>query len=281
MMAALDLTRSQVSAAYLVGTLLASLALPRVGRALDEYGTRRTLLVVAVGLAVALGGMGLVVGAATLTLGFVGIRMLGQGVAVAHRDQRGRAMVRRVAAARDRHRHRGRLVAHRAGAAARRVGDRDGSAGASCGSCSACSSWSCSCRSRCAASSTGPHDVGQHPDGDAPDLDAAAGHVVWRRQVACRSVPSACGRSTAVRPRSHTRRGAAHSRCSGPSSGAAVATGMLTTALAFHQIDLLGEQGLTLGRGRRELPPADGGDVLDGAASSARSSTTSHRAGSC
>jgi MFS family permease len=79
MMAALDLTRSQVSAAYLVGTLVASLALPRIGRALDERGTRRTLLVVAVGLAVALGGMGLVAGIVTLTIGFVGIRMLGQG----------------------------------------------------------------------------------------------------------------------------------------------------------------------------------------------------------
>jgi hypothetical protein len=47
MMASLDLTRSQVSTAYLVGTLLASLVLPRVGRALDDHGTRRTLLVVA------------------------------------------------------------------------------------------------------------------------------------------------------------------------------------------------------------------------------------------
>ena len=74
MMAALELTRSQVSGAYLVGTLIASSVLPRVGRALDEHGTRRTLLVVAVGLAVALSGMGLVTGIVTLTIGFIGIR---------------------------------------------------------------------------------------------------------------------------------------------------------------------------------------------------------------
>ena len=41
MMGALDLTRSEVSVAYLVGTLIASFALTRIGRALDEYGTRR------------------------------------------------------------------------------------------------------------------------------------------------------------------------------------------------------------------------------------------------
>ena len=79
MMAALDLTRSEVSAAYLVGTLIASTALPGVGRVLDVRGTRRTLLVVAVVLAVALTAMSAVAGLVTLALGFVGIRMFGQG----------------------------------------------------------------------------------------------------------------------------------------------------------------------------------------------------------
>lgn len=243
MMAALDLTRSQVSAAYLVGTLLASLALPRVGRALDEYGTRRTLLVVAVGLAVALGGMGLVVGAATLTLGFVGIRMLGQGslsliatnaVAPWFTRRRGFAIgiVTAVGSS---------LIALVPLLAAWGIG-RVG--------------W------RIMWVVLGvlvvvvlvpvalrgfidrPADVGQHPDGDAPDLDAAAVHV----SMASTGGPAGVPAHAAAPPRSgrdHTRAEALRTPMLWALIGGSVATGMLTTALAFHQIDLLGEQGLT------------------------------------
>lgn len=79
MMAALDLTRSQVSSAYLVGTLGGALAMPRIGRMIDERGARATMAVVGALFAVVLAAMAGVVGLVTLTLGFVGIRMFGQG----------------------------------------------------------------------------------------------------------------------------------------------------------------------------------------------------------
>ncbi len=79
MMEALDLSRSEISAAYLVGTLGGAFALPRIGRAIDEHGTRVSLGVAGAllgGMLVAMGGVREI---ATLTVGFVGIRMMGQG----------------------------------------------------------------------------------------------------------------------------------------------------------------------------------------------------------
>ncbi len=79
MMAALDLTRSQVSGAYLVGTLGGAVALPRIGRLIDERGARAAMAVIGALFAVVLAAMAGVTGLITLTLGFVGIRMFGQG----------------------------------------------------------------------------------------------------------------------------------------------------------------------------------------------------------
>jgi MFS family permease len=79
MLADLDLTRSQLSGAYLVGTLLGALTLPVTGRALDRMGVRRLMTVVGVGFGIALAGMAGVAGLVSLGLGFTGIRMLGQG----------------------------------------------------------------------------------------------------------------------------------------------------------------------------------------------------------
>lgn len=76
---ALDLTRSQVSFAYLVGTLTGALTLPVVGRWIDRFGVRIVMAAVGVGFAFALAGMSAVAGFASLLVGFTGIRMLGQG----------------------------------------------------------------------------------------------------------------------------------------------------------------------------------------------------------
>ncbi|NNC41603.1 MAG: MFS transporter [Acidimicrobiia bacterium] len=75
----LQLSRSAVSTAYLVGTLTASLGLPLVGRFIDARGVRlaTTLIGALFGLAlVAMSGVG---GLITLGIGFVFIRFLGQG----------------------------------------------------------------------------------------------------------------------------------------------------------------------------------------------------------
>lgn len=79
MMATLDLTRSQVAFAYLVATLTGSTLLPRVGRLVDEIGPRRALLMIAVGFALALAGTSLVQGFVSLTVAFFFLRLLGQG----------------------------------------------------------------------------------------------------------------------------------------------------------------------------------------------------------
>jgi len=79
MMADLGVTRGQISTAYLVGTLTGALAMPFVGRAIDRHGARRSMLVVALLFGGVLLSLSLVHGLTGLTIGFIGIRMLGQG----------------------------------------------------------------------------------------------------------------------------------------------------------------------------------------------------------
>ncbi len=75
----LDLSKNAVSAGYAVGTLTGSLMLPSVGRWIDRFGVRRAMTVIAVGFVLALTAMAGVQGLVSLTVGFVFIRMLGQG----------------------------------------------------------------------------------------------------------------------------------------------------------------------------------------------------------
>lgn len=79
MIADLGVSRSQVSTAYLVGTLLGAAAMPLVGSALDRYGVRRTMAGVGAVFGGVLLGLSFVTGLVGLTAGFVGIRMMGQG----------------------------------------------------------------------------------------------------------------------------------------------------------------------------------------------------------
>ena len=75
----LDLTRSWVSAAYLLGTLGGAALLPRVGRFVDQRGVRPAQMLIGLCFGVAVAAMSGVQGFATLALGFAGIRFLGQG----------------------------------------------------------------------------------------------------------------------------------------------------------------------------------------------------------
>jgi MFS family permease len=75
----LDASDTAVSTAYMVGTLGASTVLPRLGRWIDEVGVRRAMTVISVAFAVALVHMSLIRHVAWLAVGFLGIRMLGQG----------------------------------------------------------------------------------------------------------------------------------------------------------------------------------------------------------
>lgn len=79
MISDLGISRTAVSAAYLIGTLIGATALPFVGHAIDVHGTRRSMIVVAALFGSVLVLLSLVQGLAGLVIGFVGIRMLGQG----------------------------------------------------------------------------------------------------------------------------------------------------------------------------------------------------------
>jgi len=75
----LHLSREQVSAAYLVGTLTGALFLPWMGRMIDRRGVRLAQMAIGVGFALALVNMSFVSGLVWLAIGFAGIRFLGQG----------------------------------------------------------------------------------------------------------------------------------------------------------------------------------------------------------
>jgi MFS transporter, OFA family, oxalate/formate antiporter len=75
----LGLSRSLVSTLYAGGTLLGSLALPLVGRQIDRRGSRLMVVVIAALFGLACIYMGFVSSALMLGIGFVAIRMLGQG----------------------------------------------------------------------------------------------------------------------------------------------------------------------------------------------------------
>lgn len=75
----LGISRTEVSTSYLIGTLLGACVLPLTGRALDRWGARRMTIVIGVAFAVFLAALSFVAGIVGLTAGFVGVRMAGQG----------------------------------------------------------------------------------------------------------------------------------------------------------------------------------------------------------
>jgi MFS family permease len=79
LIAALDISRTQLSTSYLIGTLLGAAAMPWVGRGLDRWGVRPMMIGVGALFGAVLIGIGFATSLFTLTAGFVGIRMCGQG----------------------------------------------------------------------------------------------------------------------------------------------------------------------------------------------------------
>ncbi len=75
----LGISRSEVSTAYLVGTLGAALVLPLIGNRIDRIGVRRATTMIAIAFGIALVGMAGVNGLIALMVGFFAIRLFGQG----------------------------------------------------------------------------------------------------------------------------------------------------------------------------------------------------------
>ncbi len=75
----LDITRTQLTTAYMIGTLGGALALPWIGRGMDVYGVRRAMVLIGLVFGGVLLALSLVSGLGGLTVGFVLLRMSGQG----------------------------------------------------------------------------------------------------------------------------------------------------------------------------------------------------------
>lgn len=237
----LALSRSQVSGAYLVGTLAGALALPFVGRWIDRFGVRRMTAAIAVGFGAVLVAMGGVAGLVTLAIGFTGIRMLGQGslslastTSVALWFERRRGVAIGVSSA--------------AGAAVMSLAPLVLSAAIDrfdwrlSWSLAGLAVWAVVVPIAWWGLRDRPADVGQHVDGDTPDADAQRLGVReaggWTRREALRTLMF-----WAVT--------------------AAVATsGMITTGLAFHQISLLGERGLTVAQAAANFVPQTAAAII-------------------
>jgi len=75
----LGISRSWVSTLYTIGTLVGSFALPFVGRQIDRRGVRAMVVIISLLFGVACVYMGTIRNALMLGVGFIAIRMLGQG----------------------------------------------------------------------------------------------------------------------------------------------------------------------------------------------------------
>ena len=76
---ALGLSSSELSGAYMAGTVLASLPLTYIGALMDRYGPRRTLIGVVFAFGITCAGVTQVSGIFTLFIAFFFLRLLGQG----------------------------------------------------------------------------------------------------------------------------------------------------------------------------------------------------------
>lgn len=75
----LQISRSLVSSLYTAATLTGSFALPFVGRLIDRYGSRRVVTLISLVFGLACIYLGYVQNAVMLGIGFICIRLLGQG----------------------------------------------------------------------------------------------------------------------------------------------------------------------------------------------------------
>lgn len=222
---ALDLTRNQVSGAYMFGTLAGALAMPFAGRAIDRLGVRLMMALVGGAFGLVTAAMAGVAGLLTLGVAFVGVRALGQGALTL-------TATTTVGAAF--HRRRGVAVG--------------------------------------LAVAVGTALMGLTPLA----LTAAIGAFGWRLAwvaagvvVLVTVVPLGWfGLRGVARPRrpargeapdppaeGHTRGQAVRTPLFWAVTGATVSTGLVGTGMMFHQISLLGEQGLTAAEAAANFVP--------------------------
>ncbi|WP_432498175.1 MFS transporter [Kineococcus auxinigenes] len=256
LIAELGTSRTAVSTAYLIGTLSGALALPLVGRLLDRHGVGPVMAVVGLAFGAVLFAMSFVDGLVGLTAGFAGIRMAGQGAlglaattAVAVHVTRRRGLALGVTSAVGT----GgislapvlleRLIAAHGTAATWRI--------------EALAVWLIVLPLALLVFRAPGQRSAQEP---RPHQQAVAGTAPGAGEDTA-GVPSggaSAGASPAVAadpPRSWTRAEAVRTRMFWAIAAGLAASGMLTTALNFHQISLLGEQGLSAAQAAANFVP--------------------------
>ncbi len=238
----LGLSRSEVSSAYLIGTLLGALALPAVGRGVDRLGARRAMIIVGLAFGGGLVAMAGVQGFVTLAVGFTLIRWLGQGslslvsvVAITHWFNRRRGLVFGVAMTA--------ISALMSLAPVLLNLAIEAYSWRTAWLLAAAAVWLVVVPIGLFGIVDRPADVGQQPDGDAapepgaPPPAAAAAHT--RRQAL------GAGRFWVL-------------------SATVATTSMLITALNFHQISILGEAGLSATAAAAMFLPQVAGAIVAG-----------------
>jgi len=273
MIESLGLTRAESSGAYMVGTLVGALALPRIGRALDRWGVRAVMAAVGGAFGLAAAAMAGVTGLVTLVAGYAGIRLLGQGslslsattsVAVAFARRRGLAMGLTMAA--------GSALLGLMPLALTAAIDGLG--------------WQ---RAWIAAGATvalvvvplallglrGVDTRGQgddEPEAADPGTTTDADHAPDAPDA-----PDATEEKESRAPRDATRREALRTPAFWAIVGGTVASGLIGTGLQFHQISLLGEQGLTVEQAAANFVPQSVTLVLATLATGWLADRVSHR----
>ncbi|GHE66887.1 MFS transporter [Streptomyces anthocyanicus] len=217
----LGVSRTQVSTAYLTGTLVGACAMPLVGRAIDRYGPRRVIAVVGAAFGAILLGLSFVTGLVGLTAGFIGIRMAGQGAlslvattTVAYWFDRRRGLALGITSAI------GTAGISLAPLGIERLVAAEGWRQA--WAIEGVAVWAVVLPLALLGIRNRPADLGQHVDGVTPTADTPAVPLTgWPLRAALRT-----GIFWAV-------------------VACLAASSMLTTGLNFHQVALLGERGLT------------------------------------
>ncbi len=244
MMGALSLTRSEVSTAYLIGTLIGALALLPVGRWIDKVGSSRAMTWIGLALGLGLIAMSGVQGFITLAFGFTLIRWLGQGslglvstLSITPWFERRRGFVFGVSTT---------VTATLMSLAPIVLGAAIGAYGWRLAwILAAVAIWLVVVPIARFGIIDRPSDVGQYPDGDPAPLPTRHAEV---------EVP----------PVARTRRDALSQGRFWVLSLVVATTSMLITALNFHQISVLGAQGLSLTEAAAMFLPQVVGAIVAG-----------------
>ncbi len=251
MVVTLGVSRSAVSGAYLIGTLIGASTMPFFGRFVDRRGVRVAQTLVGLAFAVALVNMAGVRNLVWLAIGFAGIRMLGQGAL---------SMIPTVAVALWFDRRRGVAMGILATVAGAGIVTVPLVLDAVISATSWRTAWLLAAGFVvCTVVPLGwftmidrPSEVGQRADGTG-----SIGRFRWL-------TPPALAVSRPAR--SYTRAQALRTAQFWILATVSTVTGMLITGLNFHQIDLLGEAGLSSGQAAAMFLPQIVGSSATGIA---------------